>query len=59
MHEDRKERLTEFVGWVREHLTGDEKGEAQIFLDRMFRAFELLGGEGGGGDAGDAGEEAG
>jgi hypothetical protein len=33
MNEDRKQHLTEFVAWVREHLTGDEKGEAQIFLD--------------------------
>jgi hypothetical protein len=31
--------LTSFVGWVREHLKGDEKGEAQIFLDRMFQGF--------------------
>src|SRR4051812_2041517 len=43
MHEDRKERLSEFVSWVRAHLTGDEKGEAQIFLDRLFQAFELKG----------------
>lgn len=29
----------EFVAWVQAHLTGDEKGEAQIFLDRLFQAF--------------------
>ncbi|MEO1207973.1 MAG: DNA methyltransferase [Cyanobacteria bacterium J06638_20] len=34
-----QERLQKFVGYCREHLTGDEKGEAQIFLDRFFRAF--------------------
>ena len=33
------EKLTEFVAWVRQHLTGDEKGEAQLFLDRLFQAF--------------------
>ncbi len=43
MNEDRKQNLTEFVAWVREHITGDEKGEAQIFLDRLFKAFELKG----------------
>ncbi len=43
MNEDRKQHLTEFVAWVREHITGDEKGEAQIFLDRLFQAFELKG----------------
>lgn len=31
--------LTEFVNWVSAHLSGDEKGEAQIFLDRLFQAF--------------------
>ena len=43
MHEDRTERLSEFVAWARAHITGDEKGEAQIFLDRLFQAFELKG----------------
>jgi hypothetical protein len=32
-------RLGEFVSWVNAHITGDEKGEAQIFLDRLFQAF--------------------
>ncbi len=31
--------LADFVRYRHEHLTGDEKGEAQIFLDRLFRAF--------------------
>lgn len=31
--------LSDFVTWVRAHVTGDEKGEAQIFLDRLFRGF--------------------
>lgn len=30
-------RLDEFVQYRREHLRGDEKGEAQVFLDRLFR----------------------
>lgn len=33
------ERLHTFVNFVAEHLTGDEKGEAQVFLDKFFRAF--------------------
>jgi type II restriction/modification system DNA methylase subunit YeeA len=39
MHEERKRLLAEFAQWATEHISGDEKGEAQIFLDRMFRAF--------------------
>lgn len=31
--------IPEFVHWTRHHIKGDEKGEAQIFLDRFFRAF--------------------
>ncbi len=29
----------DFVAYVRDHLTGDEKGEAAEFLDHLFRAF--------------------
>jgi SAM-dependent methyltransferase len=36
---NRSEKLTGFVTWVAAHLTGDEKGEAQIFLDRFFQGF--------------------
>ncbi|WP_129590649.1 DNA methyltransferase [Sanguibacter massiliensis] len=32
-------RLTALVTWRQDHLIGDEKGEAQSFLDRLFRAF--------------------
>ena len=39
MATDRKSRLQEFVDWAAAHITGDEKGEAQIFLDRLFQAF--------------------
>lgn len=31
--------LTKFISWVDTHITGDEKGEAQIFLDRLFKGF--------------------
>ena len=36
---DREQQLAAFVDWTRQHITGDEKGQAQIFLDRLFRAF--------------------
>lgn len=32
-------QLSDFVTWVGTHITGDEKGEAQIFLDRLFKGF--------------------
>jgi hypothetical protein len=35
----KRERLEEFVAWAHQHITGDEKGEAQIFLDRLFQGF--------------------
>ena len=35
----RKQRCLDFAAWVKKHLKGDEKGEAQIFLDRLFQAF--------------------
>ncbi|MFA7235459.1 MAG: hypothetical protein WC058_01230 [Phycisphaeraceae bacterium] len=35
----RQQRLQQFVAWCKQHITGDEKGEAQIFLDRLFQAF--------------------
>jgi len=34
-----RDRLTEFVRYRREYLRGDEKGEAQIFSEALFRAF--------------------
>ena len=27
------------MAWADQHITGDEKGEAQSFLDRFFRAL--------------------
>ena len=35
----RPEALQTFVNFCKQHITGDEKGEAQVFLDRFFRAF--------------------
>ena len=35
----RKQEIEEFVSYVKENLTGDEKGQAQLFCDRLFRAF--------------------
>lgn len=32
-------KLADFVTWVGTHITGDEKGEAQIYLDRLFKGF--------------------
>lgn len=32
-------RIADFVRYVRTPLTGDEKGEAQIFCDRLMQAF--------------------
>ncbi|WP_287131030.1 DNA methyltransferase [Candidatus Cyanaurora vandensis] len=33
------QRLQQFVNYRKQYLRGDEKGEAQVFLDRFFRAF--------------------
>ena len=39
MDTTRQQRLSEFVDWTSHHIRGDEKGEAHIFLDHLFRAF--------------------
>jgi len=31
--------LQDFVDWCRKHITGDEKGQAQIYIDHLFRAL--------------------
>src|SRR3954468_2162520 len=36
-------KLSAFVDWCQKHIKGDEKGEAQIFLDRLFQAFGQAG----------------
>lgn len=36
---DLRDRLRDLSAYRYTHLQGDEKGEAQIFLDRLFRAF--------------------
>ena len=42
MDEGRRKQLEEFVAYAKT-LRGDEKGEAQVFLDRLFRAFSRQG----------------
>jgi hypothetical protein len=37
------EQLGSFVEWYQRCITGDEKGQAQIFLDRLFQGFGLNG----------------
>lgn len=39
-----KEELSDFVLWAQANITGDEKGQAQIFLDHLFRAIGYPGG---------------
>ncbi|MCA2303179.1 class I SAM-dependent DNA methyltransferase [Mycobacterium intracellulare] len=41
--ESLKTDLAEFVSFRKNHLKGDEKGEGQVFLDRLFKAFGLGG----------------
>lgn len=36
----RKEKLQEFVDWFKKHIKGYEKGEGQIFFNRLLQAFE-------------------
>jgi SAM-dependent methyltransferase len=36
---ERQQRLEIFVAWCDAHITGDEKGQAQVFLDHLFQAF--------------------
>ena len=38
-----REKLAEFVAWSQKHISGDEKGQAQIFLDRLFLATRATG----------------
>ena len=39
MSDSRQQKLADFVAWAQRHVTGDEKGQAQIFLDHLFIAF--------------------
>lgn len=39
MADDRRARMEAFVAWCGAHISGDEKGEAQTFLDRLFVAY--------------------
>ena len=37
--QSRESLLRDFVSWSSSNITGDEKGQAQIFVDHLFRAF--------------------
>ena len=52
METERAKRLADFVSWAGANIKGDEKGEAQVFLVRFFRAFRAWRVERGGRDAG-------
>lgn len=39
MTDSRSAPLAKFVQWAQSHIKGDEKGEAQVFLDHLFVAF--------------------
>jgi hypothetical protein len=34
-----REKLSEFTAWHQQHITGDEKGQAQVLLDPLFQTF--------------------
>jgi hypothetical protein len=38
-----RDKLSEFVAWCGKNITGDEKGQAQIFLDRLFQVLDQAG----------------
>jgi len=39
METERAKRLANFVSWVGANIKGDEKGEAQVFLERIKGMF--------------------
>ena len=39
MIDPRSARLATFCNWAAKHISGDEKGEAQVFLDRLLQGF--------------------
>ena len=39
MINEKSAQLAEFTKWVATNIKGDEKGEAQIYLDRLFKGF--------------------
>lgn len=40
---EKTKSFASFLEWTAKHIKGDEKGEAQIFLDRLFQAFGWAG----------------
>ena len=43
MQEDRIQRFSDFVEWFNKHIKGYEKGEGQIFFNRLLQAFGNFG----------------
>ena len=39
MSSEKVQKLETFVEWFKQNIKGDEKGEGQIFFDRLFQAF--------------------
>ena len=37
--DESQDQLADFAAWVKQHFTGEEKGEAQLYLERLFQAF--------------------
>lgn len=35
---EREDKIREFQAWVAQYVTGDEKGESHVFLERLFKA---------------------
>ncbi|MGN6627458.1 MAG: hypothetical protein ACTHLN_12650 [Tepidisphaeraceae bacterium] len=54
MYEGREQKLAQFVEWASKHVSGDEKGEAQTFIDHLFIAFGQKGAHEVGGTRGSA-----
>lgn len=52
-----QDKLAEFAAWVKQRLTGGEKGEAQLYLERLFSSLRPRRAEGSQGHARNAGHE--
>lgn len=37
--QDKKQKLEEFVGWFQKHIKGYERGEGQLFFNKLLQAF--------------------
>lgn len=39
-----KDKFAEFTAWCGKNISGDEKAQAQIFLNRLFQGLGYVGG---------------